>query len=73
MSPSVQVSKEPLETIDGHLAEGETREEFIEELVKYYESQSNALRESYGGLPQSSPFRGGTRPRNRDREAHRGA
>lgn len=51
MSPSINVSEELLEDIDSHLAEGETREEFIAELVHYYEAEGNALWEGYGGPP----------------------
>lgn len=51
MTPKIEVSEELLEQIDGHLAEGETREEFIEELVNHYEAQGAASWEGYGGPP----------------------
>jgi metal-responsive CopG/Arc/MetJ family transcriptional regulator len=51
MSPSIEVSEELLETIDDHLAEGESREEFITELVHHYEAEGGALWEGYGGPP----------------------
>ncbi|MDS0281082.1 DUF7557 family protein [Haloarcula onubensis] len=51
MAPTIAVSEELLEQIDGHLGEGESREEFIAELLHYYESQGTALWEGYGGPP----------------------
>lgn len=51
MSPSLQVSEELLDRIDGHCREGETREEFISELLAHYESEGQALWEGYGGPP----------------------
>jgi len=51
MSPTLEVNEELLEQIDGHLAEGETREEFIEELVHHYEAQGSTSWEGYGGPP----------------------
>lgn len=58
---SIEVSKESLETIDGHLAEGETREEFIEGLV-YYEA----------GVVRSGRATAGRRSRHRSEEPDRG-
>lgn len=51
MSPSLEVSEDLLDDIDGHLAEGETREEFIRELVNQYEAQGSTSWEGYGGPP----------------------
>ena len=51
MCPSIEIDQDLLEQIDGHLQDGETREEFIQELVNHYESEGNALWEGYGGPP----------------------
>ena len=51
MSPTIEVSEEFVEEIDGHLTDGETREEFLRELVHHYESEGSGLWEGYGGPP----------------------
>jgi metal-responsive CopG/Arc/MetJ family transcriptional regulator len=51
MSPTIEVSDDLLEEIDSHLAAGESREEFIAELVHHYEAEGNLLWEGYGGPP----------------------
>lgn len=51
MSPTIEVSEDLLQEIDSHLQEGETREEFIKELVHHYEAEGHTLWEGYGGPP----------------------
>lgn len=51
MSPTIEVSEDLLQQIDDHLQEGETREEFIEEMVHLYEAQGATSWEGYGGPP----------------------
>jgi metal-responsive CopG/Arc/MetJ family transcriptional regulator len=47
MSTTIELGDELAERIDGHLEEGETREEFIEELVAMYETEGAFLQEGY--------------------------
>ncbi len=37
--PEIELSADLLERIDGHLEEGESREEFIDELLDIYETE----------------------------------
>jgi hypothetical protein len=45
--PKIELDAETIERIDGHLEEGETREEFIDELLSIYESEGAFLQEGY--------------------------
>lgn len=47
MTVKIEVSEELKERIDGHLEEGETPAEFIEELLNIYESEGAFLQEGY--------------------------
>jgi metal-responsive CopG/Arc/MetJ family transcriptional regulator len=47
MSTTIELGDELAGRIDGHLEEGETREEFIEELVAMYETEGAFLQEGY--------------------------
>ena len=51
MSFTLELSEEFKERMDGHLEEGETYEEFLEELLNHYESEGESLWEGYGGAP----------------------
>lgn len=51
MSPTIEVSEDLLEEIDSLRTDGESREEFIAELVHHYEAEGNLLWEGYGGPP----------------------
>lgn len=44
--PKIEMDAEVLERIDSHLEEGETRQEFIEEILSIYESEGAFLQES---------------------------
>jgi len=45
--PKIELDAETIDRIDGHLEEGETREEFIDELLSIYESEGAFLQEGY--------------------------
>ena len=47
MTDTLESSDELKDRIDGHLEEGESREEFIEELVSMYETEGAFLQEGY--------------------------
>jgi hypothetical protein len=51
MAETAQLSEELTARIDQYLEDGETREEFVEELLNHYESEGNLLWEGYGGAP----------------------
>lgn len=51
MSPTIEVSESFVEDVDGHRAEGESREEFLRELLNHYEAEGTLLSEGYGGEP----------------------
>lgn len=51
MSPTLEVSEELMERIEGHLREGERPEEFVAELLDHYEAEGQTLWEGYGGPP----------------------
>lgn len=51
MTPTLELSEDLLRRIDGHIEDGESREEFIAELLNHYESEGKALWEGYGGPP----------------------
>lgn len=51
MSPTIEVSEELVEQIDAHLAEGESRAEFLEEIIHHFEAEGTTLWEGYGGPP----------------------
>jgi len=44
--PKIELDAEVIERIDNHLEEGETRQEFIEEILSIYESEGTFLQES---------------------------
>ena len=45
--PKIELDAETIERIDGHLEEGETRQEFLDELLDIYESEGAFLQEGY--------------------------
>jgi hypothetical protein len=45
--PKIELDAETIERIDGHLEEGETRQEFLSELLDIYESEGAFLQEGY--------------------------
>jgi ferritin-like metal-binding protein YciE len=45
--PKIELDAELLERIDGHLEEGETRQEFLDEILDIYESEGTFLQEGY--------------------------
>lgn len=45
--PKIELDAETIERIDGHLEEGETRQEFLDELIDIYESEGAFLQEGY--------------------------
>ncbi|MFB6309851.1 MAG: YlcI/YnfO family protein [Salinirussus sp.] len=47
MTTEIPVPDDLAERIDSHLEEGETRAEFIEELVSMYETEGAFLQEGY--------------------------
>ncbi|MEF8756909.1 MAG: hypothetical protein V5A33_01610 [Halobacteriales archaeon] len=47
MTETIQISGELKERIEGHLADDETIEEFITELVSIYETEGSFLQEGY--------------------------
>ncbi len=47
--PEIELSAELLERIDSHLEEGETREEFIEEVLEIYETEGAFSQEGPAG------------------------
>jgi ferritin-like metal-binding protein YciE len=47
MTTTLELSDELHERIESHLEEGESPEEFIEELVSMYETEGAFLREGY--------------------------
>lgn len=47
MTVKIEISEELKQRIDTHLEEGETPEEFIEELLNIYESEGAFLHEGY--------------------------
>lgn len=47
MTYTLEISDELKERLDSHLEEGETHEEFIEELVSVYETEGAFLQEGY--------------------------
>ena len=51
MAETAELSPELTERIESHMQEGETHEEFVEELLNHYESEGNLLWEGYGGEP----------------------
>lgn len=44
---TLEIADELKERIDGHLEEGESHEEFIEELISMYETEGTFLQEGY--------------------------
>ena len=51
MSVTIEVSEEFRDRIDGHREEGETREEFLTEILDHFETEGRFLREGYSGEP----------------------
>ena len=51
MGSSVELSHDLKQRIDEHLEEGETYNEFIEELLNYSEAEGHSLWEGYDGPP----------------------
>ncbi|WP_186336648.1 DUF7557 family protein [Natrarchaeobaculum sulfurireducens] len=47
MSQTLEISDELAERIDSHREDGETREEFVEELVCIFETEGTFLQEGY--------------------------
>lgn len=47
MTHAIEISDDLKERIDSHREEGETVEEFIEELVNIYETEGSFLQEGY--------------------------
>ena len=47
MRTTIEINSELYERLNGHLEEGETVEEFIEELLSMYESEGTFLQEGY--------------------------
>ncbi|MFB6153195.1 MAG: hypothetical protein ABEJ27_02980 [Halodesulfurarchaeum sp.] len=47
MGVTIEIEEELYERIEAHLAEGETMEEFIEELVSMYETEGAFIQEGY--------------------------
>lgn len=47
MTHTLEISDELYERLQGHLAEGETPEEFVAELVSVYETEGAFLQEGY--------------------------
>ncbi len=47
MSRTIELSDDLAERIDSHLDEGQSTEEFIEELVSIYETDGTFLQEGY--------------------------
>ncbi|WP_200840269.1 hypothetical protein [Halorubrum sp. JWXQ-INN 858] len=45
MGQTIELSDDVAERIDGHLEDGETPEEFIEELLSIYEQEGRFLQE----------------------------
>ena len=44
--PKIELDAELIERIDSHLEEGETRQEFLNEMLSIYESEGAFLQES---------------------------
>lgn len=44
--PKIELDADMIERIDSHLEEGETRQEFIEEILSIYESEGTFIQES---------------------------
>lgn len=51
MDDTVELSEELSARIEANLADGQTPEEFVEELLNYYESEGKMLWEGHGGEP----------------------
>lgn len=47
MTYTLEISDEFKDRLDGHIEEGETYEEFLEELVSVYETEGAFLQEGY--------------------------
>ncbi|MFA9518147.1 hypothetical protein ACERIT_13165 [Halopenitus sp. H-Gu1] len=47
MTYTLEISNELKDRLDDHLDEGESHEEFIEELVSMYETEGRFLQEGY--------------------------
>jgi hypothetical protein len=47
MTYTLEISDEFKDRLDGHVEEGETYEEFLEELVSVYETEGAFLQEGY--------------------------
>jgi hypothetical protein len=44
--PKIELDADMIERIDSHLEEGETRQQFIEEILSIYESEGTFIQES---------------------------
>lgn len=44
--PKIELDADMIERIDSHLEEGETRQEFLEEILSIYESEGAFIQES---------------------------
>lgn len=47
MTHTLEISDDLKERMEGHLEEGESLEEFVEELVSMYETEGRFLQEGY--------------------------
>ena len=45
--PEIELNAELVERIDSHLEEGETREEFLEEVMEIFEAEGVFMQEGY--------------------------
>lgn len=49
--PSVDLSEDLVDRIDSHREEGESREQFLTEILDHFETEGRFLREGYAGEP----------------------
>jgi len=47
MRTTIEIDAELAERLESHLEDGETKEEFIEELLSMYETEGSFLQEGY--------------------------
>ncbi|MFP4632354.1 MAG: DUF7557 family protein [Halobacteriota archaeon] len=45
--PEIELSADLIERIDSHLEEGESREEFLDEMLDIYETEGTFMQEGY--------------------------
>ena len=51
MCPAIEVSEDLKEEIEAHVADDESPEDFLTELLHHYEAEGHAMWEGYGGPP----------------------